>query len=309
MSESPRVDLITPTLNRAHTLPAVWASLKTQTEPRFHWIIVDNGSTDDTAEVVRGFEDPRITFVFESRRGVNTARTRGEQEVRSTYVVFLDSDNQLYDDDTLRVMLEAAESAPAEAGCVGFTCVDDQGREAYSFIEEERALVTYEDVVCEKKARGEFLFIYRREALDVAPWPECNGMECLLHWAIAREYPPFFVRRPALVYHVGEDSISGAAGSIARAAEMAPALALLISDHRDAWLAACPSQYGRYLFYAAMYHALAGQRGDAFRCCIASLSANGPKIKAIVLLKSLLLPTPLRRKLFTVWAKRARPGF
>jgi glycosyltransferase involved in cell wall biosynthesis len=303
------VDLITPTLNRACALPTVWASLKSQTESRFHWIIVDNGSTDDTAEVVRGFEDPRITFVFEPRKGANAARTRGEQEVRSTYVIFLDSDNRLYDDDTLRVMLEAVESAPAEAGCVGFTCVDEQGREAYSFIKKERTLVTYEDVVCEKEARGEFLFIYKTEALDVAPWPECNGMECLRHWAIAKRYPQFFVRRPAQVYQIGGDSISGAAGSIARAAEMAPAIALLISDHRDAWIAACPEQHGRYLFYAAMYHALAGQTRDAFRYCTASWSAKGPRIKGVVLLKSLLLPTSLRRKLFTVWAKRARVGF
>ena len=117
---NPSASIVTVDLNGRALLAECLDALVSQDYPRdcVEIILVDNGSTDDTVEVVRGFEDPRITFVFESRRGANTARTRGEQEIRSDYVVFLDSDNRLYDNDTLRVMLEDVELAPAEAGCV-----------------------------------------------------------------------------------------------------------------------------------------------------------------------------------------------
>ena len=268
MTLSTRLSIITPTYNRARWLPATWASLQRQTEKRFEWIVVDNASTDDTAEVVTGFGDPRIVFVHEPKRGVAAARARGEREVRSSYVIFLDSDDELYDRDTLRSMLHAIESAPDEAGCVGFPVVDSEGRDNYSYVAEEHSLLTYEDVVCEKKARGEFLFIYKKEALDSVPWSGLEGMESLRHWEIARQYPPLFVRRPARIYHPESgDNLTGGAQTIARAADMAKAMSVFIDQHRDAWLANCPSQYGRYLFYAAMYQALAGQRFRLHKFC------------------------------------------
>lgn len=305
MTVPPRLSIITPTLNRAKWLPATWASLQRQTEKRFEWIVVDNGSTDDTADVVARFGDPRIIFVHEPKRGVNAARARGETLVRSSFVVFLDSDDELYDRETLRVMMHAIESAPDEAGCVGFTVVDNEGRDNYSYIGEEHSLIAYEDVVCESKARGEFLFIYKKEALDAVPWSGYEGMESLRHWAIAKHYPPSYVRRPGRIYHTETgDNLTGPPGTVARAADMASAMSVFIDQHRDTWLAKCPAQYGRYLFYAAMYHALAGQRGRAMRTVMTSLSANGPKLKGASLAAGLLLPTGLRRRLFEMRSRR-----
>ena len=64
---NPFVSVITPTYNRAHLLPHVSASLLKQTEERFHWIIVDDGSTDSTREVVQEFNDPHITYVRQEK--------------------------------------------------------------------------------------------------------------------------------------------------------------------------------------------------------------------------------------------------
>jgi len=48
--------VFTPTFNRAHTLPRVWKSLQQQTFKDFEWIIVDDGSSDNTSEVVSTFK-------------------------------------------------------------------------------------------------------------------------------------------------------------------------------------------------------------------------------------------------------------
>ena len=55
-----KITIVTPTYNRAHTLPRVYDSLKNQTFKDFKWIIMDDGSTDNTNEVVFQFQSEGI---------------------------------------------------------------------------------------------------------------------------------------------------------------------------------------------------------------------------------------------------------
>ena len=50
-----KLTIFTPTYNRAHTLPRLFDSLVNQTNYEFEWLIVDDGSTDDTEEIVKTF--------------------------------------------------------------------------------------------------------------------------------------------------------------------------------------------------------------------------------------------------------------
>ena len=55
-----KITIITPTYNRAHTLSRVYDSLKNQTFKDFKWIIIDDGSTDDTENLVKSFQAENI---------------------------------------------------------------------------------------------------------------------------------------------------------------------------------------------------------------------------------------------------------
>jgi glycosyltransferase involved in cell wall biosynthesis len=57
-------------------------------------IVVDDGSTDDGAEVVRSFEDPRIRLIQQENRGVSAARNRGMIESSAEFIAFLDADDE-----------------------------------------------------------------------------------------------------------------------------------------------------------------------------------------------------------------------
>ena len=86
------VSVITPTLNRGHLLSRVWRSLQHQNVP-FEWIIVDDGSQDDTTRIAESFADARVRLItFPTNQGVNRARNAGVRQARGQYVVFLDSD-------------------------------------------------------------------------------------------------------------------------------------------------------------------------------------------------------------------------
>lgn len=91
--------IITPTYNRASTLPGCWESLRRQTCRDFQWLIVDDGSTDGTGNVVQGFRDAapelRIDCVYKENGGKHTALNAAHPYIRGDYVVILDSDDTL----------------------------------------------------------------------------------------------------------------------------------------------------------------------------------------------------------------------
>ena len=96
------LSVITPTYNRGELLKNCFSSLRAQTDDRFEWIIVDDGSTDDTASIVSGFRDAaaqmRICFVQKENGGKHTALNAAHPHVHGKYVLILDSDDTLTDD-------------------------------------------------------------------------------------------------------------------------------------------------------------------------------------------------------------------
>ena len=94
--------IFTPTYNRAYTLQRVFDSLLGQTlktedgRPVFEWLIVDDGSTDDTAALVREFEaraDFPLRYVAQANKGKHVAINRGVELARGELFIIADSDD------------------------------------------------------------------------------------------------------------------------------------------------------------------------------------------------------------------------
>ena len=91
------VSVIVPTYNYARFLPEALESVRAQSYPRWECIVVDDGSTDETASVLRAeaTRDSRVRYVSQSNRGPSAARNRGIAESTGEYVQFLDADDVL----------------------------------------------------------------------------------------------------------------------------------------------------------------------------------------------------------------------
>lgn len=87
----PNVSVIIPTHNRRDFVREAIASVLAQTYQDFELIVVDDGSTDGTADAVREF--PSTRYIFQENRGVSVARNRGVEMSRGTLLAFLDSDD------------------------------------------------------------------------------------------------------------------------------------------------------------------------------------------------------------------------
>ena len=89
----PMVSVILPTYNRAYILEKALQSVFEQTYKDYEAIVIDDGSTDATTEVVAKF-GTKVRYFAQSNRGVGAARNRGLREARGKYVAFVDSDDQ-----------------------------------------------------------------------------------------------------------------------------------------------------------------------------------------------------------------------
>lgn len=88
------VSIIMPSYNTGRFLAETVRSVLTQTYPNWELILVDDCSTDDTDQVIAGFEDPRIRYLKqEKNQGAAATRNRALREAKGRWIAFLDSDD------------------------------------------------------------------------------------------------------------------------------------------------------------------------------------------------------------------------
>jgi glycosyltransferase involved in cell wall biosynthesis len=112
----PRISVITPAYNAAGTLAEAVDSVVAQTLVDWEMIVVDDGSTDATAEVAARFSDGRIRVMRQERKGVSAARNTGVAQSRGGVLAFLDADDR-FAPTKLAVQASLLERRP-EVGAV-----------------------------------------------------------------------------------------------------------------------------------------------------------------------------------------------
>jgi len=95
MIKNPTISVIIPTYNRANFIDVAIKSVLNQSYQDFEIIIVDDGSTDNTEEIVKNFNDFRINYFFHKfNQGISAARNTGIKACQGKYIAFLDSDDE-----------------------------------------------------------------------------------------------------------------------------------------------------------------------------------------------------------------------
>ena len=105
------VSVVIPTYNRAHQIAATIQSVLAQSHPPADVIVVDDGSTDDTAAVCAAFA-PRVRYERQANAGVSAARNRGAGLAIGDLIAFVDSDD-LWHRDKLALQVAALEAEPS----------------------------------------------------------------------------------------------------------------------------------------------------------------------------------------------------
>jgi glycosyltransferase involved in cell wall biosynthesis len=202
--------VFTPTYNRAHTLDRVYRSLKAQTYRDFEWLIVDDGSTDGTRELVEGWAreaDFPVRYEWQENRGKHFATNRGIELARGELFITADSDDEFPPEalETFRRVWESilAGERPGFAGAAGL-CVDQHGRLVGDRFPESPLDSTHLERKYRYKVKGEKWGFVRTEVMREFPFVETAEMSGFRWSDIGRKYKTRFFNEVVRIYYVGE---------------------------------------------------------------------------------------------------------
>ncbi|MGH2108728.1 glycosyltransferase family 2 protein [Aerococcus urinaeequi] len=174
------ITIITPAYNRATMLPKLYASLQDQTDTNFQWLVVDDGSTDDTKEVMKNIQehsqdDFEITFVSKQNGGKHTALNYGHQYISGDYTLVVDSDDKLYP-EAIEVIIEEIITTQNKdkIGWFAFLMGDENRNLLDTPYEHNHERITYVDYL-NRGRKGECADVYLTKAFTAHPYPEVEN--------------------------------------------------------------------------------------------------------------------------------------
>jgi len=117
-----KFSIVMPLFNKENYLDKTIESVLHQNYPNFELIIIDDGSTDNSARIVKSFDDIRIKYVYQNNLGVSVSRNRGVSYAKEKYICFLDADDIWYEDflDTINNLIMQYSDAGAYCTAIDY---------------------------------------------------------------------------------------------------------------------------------------------------------------------------------------------
>lgn len=231
----PFITILTPTYNRASLLPRLFDSLLRQTNKDFEWIVVDDGSTDNTREVVANLKEKcggafPMGYVYKANGGKHMAINIGAERARGELLFIADSDDLLTDDalETVANSWHDISDDKSFAGIAGLDITMDTREVIGSGLPQEHIDCNAIDIRYRHHVTGDMKEVFRTEVLREFPFPEFAGErfcpEQLVWFRMARRYRLRYINKPIYIADYQPDGITA---GITRARMRNPSASML----------------------------------------------------------------------------------
>jgi glycosyltransferase involved in cell wall biosynthesis len=215
-ADAPFFTVFTPTFNRAHTLHRVFGSLCDQSLRDFEWVIVDDGSTDNTPELIKKWTAKAafsIRYFRQPNTGKHIAHNIAVGEARGVLFAVLDSDDALETDALERIRKNWLEIPDVERegySGLGSLCRDQRGKIiGVPFPTSPFDADFRESFFVRRRFGGEKWGVSRTDVLRQFPFPDIKGTnfvpEALLGFQMAKAYKRRYVNEVFRIYYVGDE--------------------------------------------------------------------------------------------------------
>jgi glycosyltransferase involved in cell wall biosynthesis len=208
--------VFTPTYNRISTLSRVYESLKQQTFRDFEWLIVDDGSTDNTHDLVAAWQKEAlfpIRYIWQENQGKHIAFNRAVQEAQGECFLTLDSDDACVPEALERFKYHwdsIPHSKRAEFTAVTCLCVDQCGTLVGNEFPHSVIDSNFLEMRYRFKVKGEKWGFHRTDILKLYPFPEIikrkTFPEGVIWQKIDRKYKTRFINERLRIYFVNDTS-------------------------------------------------------------------------------------------------------
>ena len=203
------ISVIIPTYNRAATILESVNSVLTQTYSDIELIIIDDGSTDNTEEIIKSIPDKRIVYLKQTQQGACIARNHGIDVAKGQYIAFNDSDD-IWVSDKLEKQLECLKSSHADVVYCGME--RHVGNKVHYFPADQKKgeKLTLEKLLSRNKVSTQTILM-KREITDAirfdSTYMRFQDWDFVLR-ILERGYKVEYLHEPLVVARVQNDSIT-----------------------------------------------------------------------------------------------------
>ncbi len=256
---TPEIAVVIPTFNRRDLLRRALDSVLGQTFGEFELIVVDDGSTDETAAMLAAAADRRLRWFRQPRRGRCAARNHGVQQACAEFVTFLDSDDEARPNWLQRLVQTLREEGADLVSC-GALHVDQQ-QQPIVHRQPERLGPVYAELVMLIRAGT---FALRRDRF-LALGGYAEELSMCEHTELALRIAEDHRRRPWRIAHLDEAlvRIHEPGGTLNHAADRLPDAVHWILDRHEAAFARDPAKAAQFLTIAGVEAARSGKWDEA----------------------------------------------
>jgi glycosyltransferase involved in cell wall biosynthesis len=277
MEKNPFFTIVTPTYNRAYIISKTIKSVIAQSFDDFEFIVVDDGSTDNTKEVVEGFNDKRIIYIKlpTSSGGPCHPRNVGFEKAIGEYVVLLDSDDEL-DKDILKTYKEWIEKKPQMKVFLMDTINEDEnklrsGSSTGDNLKKQRTF-TYEDMIC-GRCTGDYIFCIKKEVVKKIKFPEGFKRNYNFQYKVAKENDFFYI--PKIGLYIASHRTTGKDRLTTTIEKNALAFVEWVDDYLHLFgedtLKICPQYMERWYREKGVLYILANNRKEGIKYLLKGL--------------------------------------
>lgn len=290
-TSKPLISVIMATYNRAHLLPRAIRSVLNQTYKDFEIIVVDDGSTDSTEEVVKTFQDRRILYYKQGEnKGMLAARNKGFDVARGDYVTLLDDDDELLPEALEVAINKLNELSERGVKFVWFDHIDAETQEVCGYGMNEDGYVSYEDCLCGRIC-GDFWIVIDKKLIgsDNRFNERLWDHESLLFLKLHRKCKVFYVHKTLAISHRKHGgNISDFENQLKHLQRVILTQKAFLEEYGEELRHLCPKAYRSRLFGLGFYYILNGDKLEGRRILLKSFALDS-WIKVIALLLSSIL--------------------
>ena len=211
------ITVLTPTFNRGGGLQSLWDSLQKQTVKDFEWLVVDDGSTDGTKNLITKLQEKSdfpIRYIYKSNGGKHTALNVGIQTIRSELTFIVDSDDCVTD-DAVESILKIHKKYRSQNNICGYAFLRafPDGKVNGEKFDVNEKIGSYIDVRVNGNDTGaDKAEVFKTHCLKEFPFPEYPNEKFLgedLVWVrMARKYEMVHINKAIYVGNYLEDGLT-----------------------------------------------------------------------------------------------------
>ncbi|WP_374329179.1 glycosyltransferase family 2 protein [Soonwooa sp.] len=213
------ITVFTPAYNRAYILPILYNSLEEQTCKDFEWLVVDDGSTDETRELITEFQKNStfpIRYFYQENSGKHIAINLGSEKAKGHLFFIVDSDDYLAK-NAISTLIEKYETIKDKNNvggiAIGCRSIKNNGAIIYSKqLPQHEMLLDHNELVYKEGITGDFATAFKTDLQRQYPYPHVEDekffRESYVYRQIGKKYKTLYIDDPIYFADYLEDGLT-----------------------------------------------------------------------------------------------------